>query len=369
MAVKRDPNFPMQGKLGHMGGTYGRKAENLTKRELKAAGASKAAAGPKVSISQTRRDTTRGLTLGPKGKPLTGRVTLSNGNTAVYKAGKRVMKAAASRPATGGSGGSGNGSSGAGAKKVSSYTPGKKQGAGTEYARLRNEAKAARGSNTRYSPSAGGSLSKASAAKAQKSAVSQAAKKNPYLGGRAQGVYKKKDGTYSTNSGVTGKTATEVLRKKKQIDKNNQVRDSIAIASIPLAMAGAAFAPEIAAGTAAARGVAGAAAARGASRLGSTRVGGEIVKDAKALSNKVGVQTFKAGKAASKAKSAVKSGASKAKSKVDMKVKGQTKVDIKPKTGSVRKPGDMRPMDPAKPTRAQKTQATKANNKLKAGKK
>jgi hypothetical protein len=88
-----------------MGGQYGRKAENLTKKELKKAGGAKAAAGPKVSISQTSRDTNRGITLGPKGKPLTGRVKLENGNMAVYKAGKRVIKAAAS---TGGSNASGN---------------------------------------------------------------------------------------------------------------------------------------------------------------------------------------------------------------------------------------------------------------------
>ena len=95
--MAKDPNFPMQGKLGGMGGQYGRKAENLTKKQLKRAGATKAAAGPKVSISQTSRDTNRGITLGPKGKPLTGRVKLENGNMAVYKAGKRVINVKSSK--------------------------------------------------------------------------------------------------------------------------------------------------------------------------------------------------------------------------------------------------------------------------------
>lgn len=96
--MAKDPNFGAQGKLGNMAGTYGRKAENLTKKELKKAGGAKAAAARKVDITKTTRDYSRGITLGPKGKPLTGSVTLSNGNTAVYKAGKRVMKAAASKP-------------------------------------------------------------------------------------------------------------------------------------------------------------------------------------------------------------------------------------------------------------------------------
>jgi hypothetical protein len=96
MAPKKDANFGAQGKLGGMGGKYGRKAENLTNKELKAAGGAKAAATRKVDISQTKRDTTRGITLGPKGKPLTGKVTLLNGNTAVYKDGKRVVKTASS---------------------------------------------------------------------------------------------------------------------------------------------------------------------------------------------------------------------------------------------------------------------------------
>jgi hypothetical protein len=99
MAPKKDPNFPMQGKLGGMRGVYGRKAENLTAKELKKAGGAKASAARTVSISDTRRDTTRGITLGPKGQPLTGKVVLANGNVAVYKAGKRVIAAAAKKAA------------------------------------------------------------------------------------------------------------------------------------------------------------------------------------------------------------------------------------------------------------------------------
>lgn len=135
----KDKNFPMAGKMGGMGGKYGRKAENLTAKELKKAGGAKAAAARKVDISQTRRDTTRGLTLGPKGKPLTGKVTLANGNVAVYKAGKRVVAAAAKKAATPSKTPDKTPTP---AKKIGSYTPGKKQGAGSEYARLRNEAKA-----------------------------------------------------------------------------------------------------------------------------------------------------------------------------------------------------------------------------------
>jgi len=112
----KDKNFPMAGKLGGMGGKYGRKAENLTAKELKKAGGSKAAAGPKVSIQDTRRDYSRGITLGPKGKPLTGSVTLGNGNTAVYRAGKRVMKATAFTPKRDGGGGGGDGGDSRGSK-------------------------------------------------------------------------------------------------------------------------------------------------------------------------------------------------------------------------------------------------------------
>ena len=92
--MAKDPNFPMQGKLGGMGGQYGRKAENLNKKQLKRAGATKAAAKRTVDIGRTNRATegvNKGRTLGPGGKPLTGSVKLLNGKMAVYKAGKRVV--------------------------------------------------------------------------------------------------------------------------------------------------------------------------------------------------------------------------------------------------------------------------------------
>jgi len=136
----KDKNFPMAGKMGGMGGKYGRKAENLTAKELKKAGGAKASAARKVDISQTRRDTTRGITLGPKGQPLTGKVVLANGNVAVYKAGKRVVAAAAAKKSSGGD----QGKATPPAKKVSSYTPGKKQGAGSRSAELRNQGKASK---------------------------------------------------------------------------------------------------------------------------------------------------------------------------------------------------------------------------------
>lgn len=104
--MAKDKNFPNQGKLGGMGGKYGRKAENLTKRELKAAGGLKASKARTVSISNTKRimeGPLKGKTVGPAGKPLTGRVKLENGSWAVYKGGKRVMKAA-KRTSSGGRG-------------------------------------------------------------------------------------------------------------------------------------------------------------------------------------------------------------------------------------------------------------------------
>ena len=136
--MARDKNFGVAGRLGGIGGTYGRKAENLTAKELKKAGGAKAAAARKVDISQTRRDTARGITLGPAGKPLTGKVVLANGNVAVYKAGKRVVAAAAkkSTPSV-----TKTPDKPAPSKSVS-YTPGKKQGAGSRTAELRNKAKA-----------------------------------------------------------------------------------------------------------------------------------------------------------------------------------------------------------------------------------
>ena len=74
------------------------KSYNLSKGQLKKAGAAKAAKARTVDISGTRRATTganKGKTLGPAGKPLTGSVKLPSGVTAVYKDGKRVTTARA----------------------------------------------------------------------------------------------------------------------------------------------------------------------------------------------------------------------------------------------------------------------------------
>lgn len=85
----KNRNFGVQGKTGGMGGKYGRKSTNLSQKQLKAAGAAKAAKKRTVDISQTRRE--GNVTLGPGGKPLTGTVNLGGGKTAVYKGGKRVQ--------------------------------------------------------------------------------------------------------------------------------------------------------------------------------------------------------------------------------------------------------------------------------------
>lgn len=87
------------GKAGYSGGRYANKAQNLTAKQLKAQGAAKAAKKRTVDISQTTRAKGKGVTLGPGGKPLTGTVTMGNGNTAVYKNGKRVTNAPKAKPA------------------------------------------------------------------------------------------------------------------------------------------------------------------------------------------------------------------------------------------------------------------------------
>jgi hypothetical protein len=101
--------FGVQGKTGGMGGKYGRKAENLTAKQLKASGALAASKKRKVDIGDTKRE--GGFTLGPGGKPLTGSVKLANGTIAVYKGGKRVQKSVAAparKPPTGGGSGGSN---------------------------------------------------------------------------------------------------------------------------------------------------------------------------------------------------------------------------------------------------------------------
>ena len=78
------------------------KTLNLSQKQLKKAGAAKAAK-KSVSISSTKRVTSgvnKGKTVGPGGKPLNGTVTLPSGAKAVYKDGKRVAAVkAASKPA------------------------------------------------------------------------------------------------------------------------------------------------------------------------------------------------------------------------------------------------------------------------------
>ena len=75
-------------------GDYKGKTLNLSKKQLGKAG-SAAAAKRTVDISSTRYEGKK--VLGPKGKPLTGRVDLGGGNIAVYKDGVRV-RAAAKKP-------------------------------------------------------------------------------------------------------------------------------------------------------------------------------------------------------------------------------------------------------------------------------
>lgn len=95
---EKNGNNRGKGNPNGFGGKYVRKAENLTAKQLKAAGAKKAAAKRTVSISDTKRAYGTGKTLGPGGKPLTGSVRLENGNMAVYKDGKRVTVAPKSKP-------------------------------------------------------------------------------------------------------------------------------------------------------------------------------------------------------------------------------------------------------------------------------
>lgn len=183
--------------------------------------------------------------------------------------------------------------------------------------------------------------------------------KNPYMGGRAAGIAKKKDGTYSTASGdAKGATARGTLEAKKALDKKNDTRNAIVVGGLITGLAAAPLAPAAAGAVGTGLRAGGAAVGRTAAGKIATQAGKKVVSKAEVK----GMQASKAaGKAADKAKTAVKD----AKVKIDMKTKGQTTQGIKPKTGSVRKPGDQRPLNPAKPTPAQKSQATKANNKLK----
>jgi hypothetical protein len=85
------------GKMGFKKGAYGSakgvraKAANLSDAQLKRAGALKASKKAAIDYTKTSRVLGSGVTRGPGGKLLTGKVTLANGKTAVYKAGKRVV--------------------------------------------------------------------------------------------------------------------------------------------------------------------------------------------------------------------------------------------------------------------------------------
>ena len=100
------------GKMGFKKGAYGSakgvraKAANLSDAQLKRAGALKASKKAPIDYTKTSRVLGSGVTRGPGGKLLTGKVTLANGKTAVYKAGKRVVNKPVS---SGGGGGGGNG--------------------------------------------------------------------------------------------------------------------------------------------------------------------------------------------------------------------------------------------------------------------
>jgi hypothetical protein len=83
--------------MGFKKGAYGSakgvraKAANLSDAQLKRAGALKASKKAPIDYTKTSRVLGSGVTRGPGGKLLTGKVTLANGKTAVYKAGKRVV--------------------------------------------------------------------------------------------------------------------------------------------------------------------------------------------------------------------------------------------------------------------------------------
>lgn len=101
------------GKMGFKKGAYGSakgvraKAANLSDAQLKRAGALKASKKAAIDYTKTSRVLGSGVTRGPDGKLLTGKVTLANGKMAVYKAGKRVVNKPVSSSGGGGGGGGG----------------------------------------------------------------------------------------------------------------------------------------------------------------------------------------------------------------------------------------------------------------------
>ena len=85
-------------------GDYKGRTLNLSKKQLGASGR-RAASAATVDISQTTFDKSKGGVLGPKGKPLTGRVDLGGGNIAVYRNGVRVRASTKPKGGNGGGGG------------------------------------------------------------------------------------------------------------------------------------------------------------------------------------------------------------------------------------------------------------------------
>ena len=293
--AKKDPNFPMQGKGGGMGGKYARKAENLSAKELKAAGAAKAAKKRTVSISDTKRVTegaNKGKTVGPGGKPLTGSVRLENGAMAVYKDGKRVTKAPAkAAPATRSRSASSSSSSSSARKanpnanvKVGTI---RKGAAGNKYNKWDGKkwvpvAAARTGSGAGQSASVASKRvpSKAAVSGTVSSAIAQGKRGGKGSGnGTAPGTKEAMGGyvrgnPYAQQAAVTarrtgrqpmpGSVIAQTKNKRAQ-DQRNQGRDAAAIAGLTIGAAAAG------AGLAARGGTAAAAAARKAIEAGGRK--------------------------------------------------------------------------------------------------
>lgn len=292
-------------------GDYKGRTLNLSKKQLGASGR-RAASARTVDIGKTTFDKSKGGVLGPGGKPLTGRVDLGGGNIAVYKQGVRV-RAAASKPKGGnGGGGGGNGGGGDGPPKKKYGTPyeerkaaigsgttkGKPRGAGVPYEERKQ---AIGGGNAR-----------------PRTKMQEAARANPYLGGRGRAVQKQKDGSYSTASGNKGTTARAALLARKAQDKKNESRDNTLLASLALA-------PLLAAGGVAGgagAGLRGVMAARGgaAARAAAARTSAPAARAAlpKAMTRPTPTGAARAKEIAAAA------------SKSGVKVKPSTKVPTKP---------------------------------------
>ena len=239
-------------------GNYKGKTLNLSSKDLGAAG--RKAAANKVKIQDTNYDAASKKVMSG-GKALTGKVDLGGGNMAVYRNGVRVRAAKKAAGGSGGGGGNGGGSKNA-TSKIGGYTP----SAGGKL----SQAMAAKGraskSSARYQTGQG-QVSKTPI----KTGTTKAAA-NPFIGGRASGVMKKKDGTYTTAGGYsTGKTARQAMGNEKARIEKNAPRDAAVIAALglaPLALAGGGIAGAAAAGRAALAARTGMTAARAAGLRG-----------------------------------------------------------------------------------------------------